>query len=88
MDTYALLVGVPTVADGITPDGFRSEDRAFQDRIHALLNELLSTEPFSRVRDRVIWLEPRNRRVWGEKIFAAAIPLLDRGALAHKKAAG
>jgi thymidylate kinase len=88
MDTYNLLVGVPTLADSITPDGFRSEDRAFQDRIHTLLNELLSAEPFSRASHRVIWLEARNRRVWGERIFAAAVPLLDHGAPAHKAAAG
>ncbi len=89
METYALLAGVPCVDGGITPDGFRSEDRAFQQRIHELLNELLRTEPFSIVRGRVLWLEARDRHAWGQQIFSAAVPLID-GALpeqAQKSAA-
>jgi len=77
METYALLAGVPAASEEITPDGFRSEDRIFQRRIHDLLNELLITLPFSRVRNKVIWLDPSDRRAWGEHIFSAALPLLE-----------
>src|SRR6202161_2199202 len=48
IESYALLVGVPSAFDEITPDGFRSADRIFQPRIHDLLTELLSATPFSR----------------------------------------
>lgn len=78
MNTYALLVGVPPLENGIPADGFRSEDRAFQERIHALLNEMLSKQPFDAVAPRVVWLDPRERRVWGERIFAAAMSHLER----------
>ncbi len=76
MNTYSLLVAVPPVADGIPPDGFRSENLEFQHRIHHLLGELLAESPFSPLRDRVLWLERRDARVWGELIFAASAPLL------------
>jgi thymidylate kinase len=87
MDSYAILIGVPTLSDGITPDGFRSEDRVFQQQIENILNDLLSTEPFQRIRPRVNWLEARDRRVWGERIFAAAVPHLDGQHAATKSAA-
>jgi hypothetical protein len=80
METYSLLVGVPPLEDGIQSDGFRSEDRAFQRRIHELLVELLASPPFDRLRAPVRWLEARDRRVWAERIFAAAAPLLDSAA--------
>jgi AAA domain-containing protein len=86
MESYALLVGVPSAFDEITPDGFRSEDRIFQRRIHDLLNELLSVPPFSRVRKNVIWLEAGDRHAWGERIFAAALPLLESNAPLQKSA--
>ena len=76
MNTYSLLVAVPPLADGIPPDGFRSENLEFQHRIHDLLGELLADSPFSPLRDRVLWLERRDARVWGELIFAASAPLL------------
>ena len=76
MDTYSLLVGVPPIEDGIKSDGFRSEDRVFQMRIHELLIELLASPPFDQLRARVRWLEARDRRIWPERIFAAAEPLL------------
>ncbi|MCL6566323.1 MAG: ATP-binding protein [Acidobacteriia bacterium] len=75
--SYSLLVGVPPLPDGIPPDGFRSENLEFQQRIHDLLCELLDASPFHRIRDRVYWLEPRERRIWGERIFAAMAPLLE-----------
>lgn len=77
MSTYSLLVGVPPLADGIPPDGFRSENLEFQRKIHDLIGELFEEPPFHRIRDRVVWLDPRDRRVWGERIFAAAAPHLE-----------
>ena len=76
MDTYSLLIAVPPIADGIPPDGFRSENLEFQHRIHDLLEEMLREAPFAHLADRVLRLERRERRVWGELIFAAAAPLL------------
>jgi GTPase SAR1 family protein len=77
METYSLLIGVPPIEDGIPSDGFRSEDRAFQLRIHELLKEFLAAAPFDNLHTPVIWLEGRERRVWAERIFAAAAPLLE-----------
>jgi len=87
MGTYLLLVGVPPMAEGIPPDGFRSENLEFQQRIHDLLNDLLAEAPFDRLHDRVLWLERRERRVWGERIFAAVVPLLRPAEQAHGAAA-
>lgn len=75
MQTYDLLAGVPPLAQEIQPDGFRSEDRVFQRRIHELLNELLDDSAFADARKRVIWLDERERLAWGERIFDAAIPM-------------
>lgn len=83
MDTYSLLVGVPPLDTQIPPDGFRSEDRAFQHRIHELLIESLASAPFINRRAPVLWLEARERRVWAEHIFAAAVPLLAQAAAAR-----
>ena len=87
MDSYNFLVGVPLVEAAITSDGFRSEDRAFQLRIHDLLNELLAAPPFIRLREPVVWLDPRDRRIWAERIFAFAAPLLDSAPQARDAAA-
>lgn len=78
MDSYSLLIGIPPFDAGIQPDGFRSEDRAFQKRIHDLLIELLASPPFDQLTAPVHWLEARDRRIWPERIFAAAAPLLLR----------
>jgi energy-coupling factor transporter ATP-binding protein EcfA2 len=82
LESYSLLVSVPPMADGIPPDGFRSENLEFQDRIHDLIGEVLSEHPFSVHHNRVLWLDRRDRRVWGEIIFAAAAPLLRPALLA------
>jgi len=74
MDSYSLLVAVPPMADGIPPDGFRSENLEFQHRIHDLIEELLDEPPFQKLNDRVLRLDRRDRRVWGEIIFASAAP--------------
>jgi hypothetical protein len=76
MDTYSLLVAVPPMADGIPPDGFRSENVEFQQRIHDQIEELLEEPPFQKLHDRVLKLERRDRRVWGELIFANIAPRL------------
>ncbi|MGH9732879.1 MAG: hypothetical protein ACRD4A_14380, partial [Candidatus Acidiferrales bacterium] len=70
---YDLLAGVPPLKEEIQSDGFRSEDRQFQRRIHELLNELLSDSAFAGIRKRVIWLNERERLAWGERVFDAAI---------------
>lgn len=87
MDTYSLLVGVPPVEAAITSDGFRSEDRAFQVRIHELLNELLASPPFNRLRAPILWLDAGDRPAWAERIFAAAVPLLECAPSARDAAA-
>jgi hypothetical protein len=76
LDSYSLFISVPPMADGIPPDGFRSENLEFQHRIHELIGEMLSSAPFAPHQDRVLWLDRRDRRVWGEIIFAAAAPLI------------
>ena len=78
MNTYDLLVGVPPVAAEIPADGFRSEDRAFQQRIHELLVELLSSEPFNQLRTQVLWLQAEGRNQWAERIVAAVTPLVNK----------
>lgn len=82
MESYSLLVAVPPLADGIPSDGFRSENLEFQQRIHDLLQSTLDERPFAGIRDRVVWLDRRQRRVWGEVIFAAAAAHLAPGARA------
>jgi len=76
MDTYSLLVGVPVLESAIPSDGFRSEDRAFQQRIHDLLVELLASPPFDNLRAPVMWLDASDRQRWAERILAAAVPLI------------
>jgi len=87
MDTYSLLVAVPPLADGIPPDGFRSENLEFQQRIHDLIGQLLEEPPFQKLSERVLWLDRRDRRVWAELIFAAATPRLRVAEQAHGAAA-
>ena len=71
MNSYALLVGVPPGDAEIPRDGFRSEDRAFQMRIHELLIELLSAAPFDRLARPVKWLRADARAHWAKQIFEA-----------------
>ncbi|MGH9700014.1 MAG: AAA family ATPase [Candidatus Acidiferrales bacterium] len=80
MQSYSLLVGVPPAEIEIEADGFRSEDRAFQRRIHGLLLELLAAPPFHTLEDRVLWLDAQDRGDWAAKIFNAAAPLLHAAA--------
>jgi hypothetical protein len=87
MESYSLLVYVPPMADGIPPDGFRSENLEFQERIHDLIGEMLSEPQFAGHHDRVLWLDRRDRRVWGETIFAATAPLLRPATRAQAAAA-
>ena len=78
MNTYDVLVGVPPVATEITADGFRSEDRAFQTRIHELLMELLSSDPFNQLRAPVLWLKAEDRSQWADRIVAKVAPLVSK----------
>jgi hypothetical protein len=80
MNTYTILVGVPPIEAGIPADGFRSEDRAFQRRIHELLIELLAAAPFNNLRAPVMWLDPSERDAWAERIVGAAVPLISNAA--------
>jgi hypothetical protein len=82
MDTYTILVGVPPIEADIAPDGFRSEDRAFQRRIHELLIEMLGATPFNNLRAPVMWLNPSERYAWAERIVRAAVPLMSNAAAA------
>jgi GTPase SAR1 family protein len=77
MAGYSLLIGVPTVEEEIPRDGFRSEDRAFQLRIHDLLLELLGSPPFNALPARVMWLDAQDRDNWAYKIVSAAVPLME-----------
>jgi AAA domain len=83
MDTYSILIGVPPIEAEIPSDGFRSEDRAFQQRIHNQLIGLLAAAPFNNLRAPVLWLDPAERRGWAEYIFAAAAPFLASSAAAR-----
>ncbi len=76
MDSYSLLVGVPILESGIPSDGFRSEDRAFQQRIHELLIELLASPPFDNLHAPVLWLDANDRARWADRILTAAVPLI------------
>ena len=87
MDTYSLLVGVPPLENAIPSDGFRSEDRAFQERIHELLKEFLASPPFTDLKARLVWLEARERRVWAERILSVAATILAQSAPMHDAAA-
>lgn len=87
MQSYSLLVGVPPAEGEIEADGFRSEDRAFQRRIHTLLLELLAAPPFDSLPSRVLWLDARDRGEWAGRIFSAAAPLLPSAAPARNASA-
>jgi len=69
MNSYTHLMGVPTSDDGIQPDGFRSDDRAFQARIHEVLVELLASPPFDKMAQPVKWLRAGDRAKWAQEIF-------------------
>jgi hypothetical protein len=83
MDTYSILIGVPPAEVDVPADGFRSEDRAFQKRIHDLLIELLASAPFNNLRAPIVWLDPSERRGWAQRIFNAAAPFLAPSAAAR-----
>ena len=66
MKSYSLIVSVPPMARRHPPDGFRAENVEFQLRIHDLIGDTLAELPFSAHHDRVLWLDRRDRRVWGK----------------------
>jgi nicotinamide riboside kinase len=69
MKSYDVLAIIGPLQE-IRRDGFRSEDRAFQSRIHELLKEFLEESALGGLRERVIWLEGSDRMQWAERIFA------------------
>jgi thymidylate kinase len=80
LESYTLLVGVPLVRESIYSEGFRqptladglrATDRAFQQRIDALIKELLTEAPFERFAERVLWLDGIRQSQWAETVFAA-----------------
>ncbi len=83
LGTYDLLVGVPLVRESIYAEGFRqpslgdafrATDRAFQQRIDALIKELLTEPPFERFADRVLWLDGIRQPDWAETVLEALQP--------------
>ena len=79
LESYALLIGVPLVRDPIyaegfrqpaLDDGFRATDRAFQQRIEALLKEVLAEPPFDRFAERVCWLDGIQQSEWAQAVLA------------------
>jgi thymidylate kinase len=80
LEGYQLLVGVPLVRESIyaegfrqpvLTDGFRATDRAFQQRIDALLKELLTDPPFDVFAERVLWLDGIQQSQWAETVLRA-----------------
>lgn len=80
LESYQLLVGVPLVRESIyaegfrqpaLADGFRATDRAFQQRIDALLKELLTESPFEAFAERVLWLDGIQQSKWAETVWTA-----------------
>ena len=91
LESYGLLVGVPMVRESIYSEGFRqpsladglrATDRAFQQRIDALIKELLIEAPFERFADQVLWLDGVRQSQWAETVFSA----LESGAAAKRAA--
>lgn len=76
-NTYDLLAGVPLPDTPPPPDGFRAEDRSFQERIDRLLREVLSRPPFERFGERILWLS-NDRERWAEQVFTIVAPLAQR----------
>ncbi|MDA2913916.1 ATP-binding protein [Acidobacteriia bacterium AH_259_A11_L15] len=83
LETYGLLVGVPLVRESIyaedfrqpaLADTFRAPDRAFQQRIDALIKELLTEAPFERFAERVLWLDGIQQSQWAETVLGALEP--------------
>jgi len=80
LEGYNLLVGVPLVRESIysedfrqppLADGLRATDRAFQQRMDALIKELLTELPFDHFGERVLWLDGIQQSEWAEKVFSA-----------------
>ena len=76
-NTYDLLAGIPLPDTPPPADGFRAEDRSFQERIDRLLREVLSRPPFERFGARVLWLS-NDRDRWAEQVFTTIAPLAQR----------
>lgn len=80
LETYSLLVGIPLVRESIyseefrqppLADGLRATDRAFQQRIDALLKEILTDPPFEPFGERVLWLDGIRQTQWAGTVLGA-----------------
>ena len=87
LESYNLLVGIPLVRESIysedfrqpplapqlagLADGLRATDRAFQQRMDALIKELLTEPPFDHYAERVLWLDGIQQSQWAESVFSA-----------------
>lgn len=87
--SYDLLVGVPLVRESIyaenfrqpsLDDGFRATDRAFQQKIDALLKEILTDAPFDRFAEKVSWLDGIEQTEWASTVLARIEPQLAQAA--------
>lgn len=85
LETYGLLAGIPLVRESIYSEGFRqpalndhfrATDRAFQQRIDALLKELLTESPFEPFAERVLWLDGFQQSQWADTVLSALEPRL------------
>lgn len=83
LESYELLVGVPLVRESIyaedfrqptLADGFRATDRAFQQKIDALIKELLTDTPFDAFAERVLWLDGIQQSRWADTVLTALAP--------------
>lgn len=90
LESYDLLVGVPLVREAIyaegfrqpaLDDGFRATDRAFQQRIDALLKEKLAEAPFNRFAGKVFWLDDAGQSRWAETVMEQLQPCLAKPAM-------
>lgn len=88
LESYSLLVGVPMVREAIysesfrqprLDDGVRATDRAFQQRIDALLKELLSEPPFERFSEQVLWLDGIRQSQWAATVWQVLEPKIPSG---------
>ncbi len=89
LKSYDLLVGVPLVRESIyaegfrqpaLDDGFRATDRAFQQKIDALIKETLTDAPFDRFGQSVFWLDGVQQADWATTILAQVEPQLAQAA--------
>lgn len=89
LGSYDRLVGVPLVREAIyaeefrqpsLDDGFRATDRAFQQKIDALLKEMLIEPSFEAFATQVHWLDGVEQTEWAATVLAGLEPQLAQAA--------